>query len=318
MQEASHGAGQTRPVNSGKLLVRVQVARRLLPVAAIDQIVPVRDLVVHRAAVVTEGDAAIHAARGLVARRLLARAGGRIRDNGGCGRTPARSAGPPGRFRGSRSPCPSLRHSPRQSNRSAPTRPARLRAHSRRQHPHGSAPPARRARGGIRPASPCGTSAGRPPSSRGFPARGSSRCSARGWRSAGAGARRRSGVMSLMTSTRPWPSQIAAGMVVALHRVLLLGRDRLQIDHRQVAALGEVARLVEHIGDAARHAGGEVAAGLADAPRRCRRSCIRSHDRRRPRPRRSRRNCARRSARRRRRGSSIRRRSRRRARCCRR
>ena len=80
VQDASHGAGQTRPVTSGKLLVRVQVARGLLPVAAIDEVVPVRDLVVHRAAgrragddvgAVAIGDAAIHAARGLGARLLL-------------------------------------------------------------------------------------------------------------------------------------------------------------------------------------------------------------------------------------------------------
>ncbi len=50
---------------------RVKVARRLFPVAAIDEVVPVRDLVVDRAAVVTIRDAAIHAARGLVARFLL-------------------------------------------------------------------------------------------------------------------------------------------------------------------------------------------------------------------------------------------------------
>jgi hypothetical protein len=37
----------------------------------IDEVVPVRDLVVDRAAIVAIGDAAIHAARGLIARRLL-------------------------------------------------------------------------------------------------------------------------------------------------------------------------------------------------------------------------------------------------------
>ena len=41
--------------------------------------------------------------------------------------------------------------------------------------------------------------------------------------------------------------------------------DRLQIDRRAVAALlGEIALLVEHVGDAAAHAGGEVAAALAE------------------------------------------------------
>ena len=57
--------------------------------------------------------------------------------------------------------------------------------------------------------------------------------------------------------------EIAARMVMALHH-LFLSRDRLEFDHRQVAALSEVAGLVEHVGDAARHAGGEIAPGLAD------------------------------------------------------
>ncbi len=52
-------------------------------------------------------------------------------------------------------------------------------------------------------------------------------------------------------------------MVEALHQLLLL-LDGLEVDHRQVAALGEGLVLVEDIGDAAGHAGREVAAGLAD------------------------------------------------------
>src|SRR5207237_8371346 len=39
---------------------------------------------------------------------------------------------------------------------------------------------------------------------------------------------------------------------------------RPQFDHSHVAALGEIALLVKHIGDAARHAGGEVAPRFAD------------------------------------------------------
>src|SRR5947209_19970503 len=50
----------------------MQVADRFVPIAAIDQIVPIRDLVIHRTAVVAIGNAAIHAARGLVARGFLA------------------------------------------------------------------------------------------------------------------------------------------------------------------------------------------------------------------------------------------------------
>ena len=72
VQDASQGAGQTRPVNSGKLLVECRLRERLLPVAEIDEVVPVGDLVVHRAAGVAVRNAAIHAARGLVARAVLA------------------------------------------------------------------------------------------------------------------------------------------------------------------------------------------------------------------------------------------------------
>ena len=55
----------------GEIIGRMQIARGLLPVGAIDEIVPVRDLVVDRAAVVAKGNAAIHAACGLILRRLL-------------------------------------------------------------------------------------------------------------------------------------------------------------------------------------------------------------------------------------------------------
>ena len=63
-----------------EIVGRVQVARGLVPMAAIDQIVPVRNLVVHRAAggragdaagAVAIGHAAIHAARSLVADVLV-------------------------------------------------------------------------------------------------------------------------------------------------------------------------------------------------------------------------------------------------------
>ena len=52
----------------------------------------------------------------------------------------------------------------------------------------------------------------------------------------------------------------------ALLARLLLGRrgDRLERHHRHVAAAREAAVLVEHVGDAARHAGGEIAPGLAE------------------------------------------------------
>src|ERR1051325_11994878 len=49
----------------GKIVGRVQGDERLLPLLAIDQIVPVRDQIVDRAPLVTERDAAIHTARRL-------------------------------------------------------------------------------------------------------------------------------------------------------------------------------------------------------------------------------------------------------------
>jgi hypothetical protein len=57
--------------NFGEIVGRMQVADRLLPIAAIDEIVPVGDLVVDRTTVVAIGDAAIHAARRLIARGFL-------------------------------------------------------------------------------------------------------------------------------------------------------------------------------------------------------------------------------------------------------
>src|SRR5262245_40096526 len=57
--------------------------------------------------------------------------------------------------------------------------------------------------------------------------------------------------------------EIAAMMVEALDR-LLFGRHGCKIDNGEVAAAREVAGLVEDVGDAARHAGGEVAPGRAD------------------------------------------------------
>jgi hypothetical protein len=98
-QDSSHGAGQMRPVNSGKLFVACSAAIAFLPVAAVHEVVPVGDDVAERAAVVTKRDAAVHAARALEPQLLL---GHRvlelavvpepIRDLGSCpasrGRTP--------------------------------------------------------------------------------------------------------------------------------------------------------------------------------------------------------------------------------------
>src|SRR5262249_56544814 len=50
----------------GKIIGGMEVARRFLPFAAIDEIVPVRDLIVDRATGVAIRDPAIHAACGLL------------------------------------------------------------------------------------------------------------------------------------------------------------------------------------------------------------------------------------------------------------
>ena len=78
-QAASHGAGQMRPVNSGKLLVACSWRIASLPAAAVHQIVPVGNEVVQRAAGVAEGHAAIHAARALRADASLPGTAGRSR-----------------------------------------------------------------------------------------------------------------------------------------------------------------------------------------------------------------------------------------------
>ena len=56
------------PGELGEVVGRVEVADRTLPVAVVDEVVPVRDLVVDRAArrTMAVGHAAIHAARGLL------------------------------------------------------------------------------------------------------------------------------------------------------------------------------------------------------------------------------------------------------------
>src|SRR5690606_25668626 len=67
VQASSQGAGQIRPVNSGKLLVecRSRIACSQFP--AIDEVVPFRNLVMDGTArrAMTVGNAAIHAARRL-------------------------------------------------------------------------------------------------------------------------------------------------------------------------------------------------------------------------------------------------------------
>jgi hypothetical protein len=65
---ARRGADQARPL--GEVVRRVQLLDRLAPAVLVDEVVPIRDQVAERAAVVAERDAALHAARAL-ARRLV-------------------------------------------------------------------------------------------------------------------------------------------------------------------------------------------------------------------------------------------------------
>src|SRR5262249_34846863 len=60
----ARGRAETaRPLR--KVVRRMQALDRLVPLVAVHEIVPVRDDVAERAALVTERDAAVHAARGL-------------------------------------------------------------------------------------------------------------------------------------------------------------------------------------------------------------------------------------------------------------
>ena len=61
----------------------------------------------------------------------------------------------------------------------------------------------------------------------------------------------------------PMGAQIVGLMIDARARLLFLGQ-RLQLDHGEIAARGEGAVLVQHVGDAAGHSGREVAAGAAE------------------------------------------------------
>ena len=74
------GGGADAAGEFGEIVGRVEVAGSLLPVAIVDEVVPVRDLVVDRAAriAMAERDAAIHAARGLVHHPALGKGDGEL------------------------------------------------------------------------------------------------------------------------------------------------------------------------------------------------------------------------------------------------
>ena len=64
------GRGADAPGEFGEIIGRMQALGGPPPVVAVDQIIPVRDQVVHRTAVLTIGDAAVEASRGLIAKPL--------------------------------------------------------------------------------------------------------------------------------------------------------------------------------------------------------------------------------------------------------
>src|SRR5215510_5951417 len=149
----------------------MQIARSFLPVAAVDEIVPVRNLVVDRAAGRRAGDAAgamtighatIHAARGLIAQLLFRKRQHEFAPMLYALRDRLIVAILTLDFKKSGD----LAHS---IPRPASWWPSLL--------------PFRPARGGIRPASLCGIADDMYPNWQGFQRRASTRCSARDWRS---------------------------------------------------------------------------------------------------------------------------------------
>ena len=66
------GSGTHAAGKFGEVVGRMQHVERILPVVLVDEVVPVRDDVVHRTAVVAIGNAAVHAARSLLAQLVLA------------------------------------------------------------------------------------------------------------------------------------------------------------------------------------------------------------------------------------------------------
>ena len=60
-QAVSQGAGQSRPVNSGKLFVACKSLDRGRPIIAVDEVIPVRNEIAKWATLITERNAAVHA-----------------------------------------------------------------------------------------------------------------------------------------------------------------------------------------------------------------------------------------------------------------
>src|SRR3984957_6429670 len=197
--------------NFREVVGRKKIACGFGPVAAIGEVVPVGDLVVHRTADVTIGNAAIHATRRLIARRLLAQRQNELAimadSVGGRRITPVRpinlqkpcdlthlAAPKPGRRLTSRTELPvrfnkalvsSCKDFAARPAAAATTNNRSRLALGRLTRPRPSSavrfgPRVQPARADTRPASLCGISASKHPSPPGGPAPGWSRCSAHG------------------------------------------------------------------------------------------------------------------------------------------
>ena len=84
---------RTQPAGElGKVVGRVQPIDRGLPAIAVDEIVPVRNQVAERTALMAERNAAVHAARGLIAQRSLGIRQVDLVASRGCAPRPAASA----------------------------------------------------------------------------------------------------------------------------------------------------------------------------------------------------------------------------------
>ena len=230
----------------GKVVGRVQPVARRLPALAVDEIVPVGDQVAERTALMAERNAAVHAARALVAHLALRARADRPRCQSRTRSWIGRACGL-ARLISMKPVTLPIGTAPTSSSNAGSRDSARACA-SAMQHALVVA------RHDLDETCARATSQSASSDSR----HACCRCSARGSQQHVATTSDR-----VVASSRPSSSTIS----------------RLQ-------RLPEVAARVEHVGDAAAHAGGEVAAGPAEHDARARRSCTRSRDRRRPRRRR--------------------------------
>ena len=252
-QAASHGAGHSRPVNSGKLLVACSWRDRVLEAVAVDEVVPVGDQVAERAAVVAEGHAAVHAAGALLAQLLdrplqleLAVVVRRAQ--------PGPAVGCPWRSICRKPPSLPIRRRPPPTASSGRSRRQRRRWRAARRERLLLGPFAQHALVVVGHHLHEGAAADQ--------------------------------LLPLAPSTPRGDRRVGALLVLLDHRPQLdrvgLGEGSRSRPCPCCSALAKAPVLVEHVGDAAAHARRRSCARSARARRRGRRSCTRSRGRRRP------------------------------------